>query len=438
MYSFTSDAAIMFSLAMVSVLLCGSMLASWHSLGGGRHALLWAGAFGVSAVQWALIGSYNSFLRITPFTFITATWLGAVMAVLLCLGFRQRVSAPLHPRWAIGGIVLSGALVVGFHFAHLGHDALSVPQFVRALCLPIAALTLIGPGRRPGMVEVMTAVVLLAFAGLSAVVGVYRVVDCGCENNSGRIILLLGLPVLFTGTGLASVQLLTSDLARQLRLAARIDPLTGALNRRGFEEAAERLLTQLRRRYRPMSVVLFDLDYFKSINDSFGHARGDEVLQQMARCVRDASRDGDLFGRVGGEEFALLLDKTSPSVARVIAERVRKTFAELPPLPDGRHPTASFGIASVLADGDLSLALVHADHALYWSKSAGRDCISHYDDMDQFELEFEEDDLLGEVGEGGELVVLGVGDQAASKKRDGEKPDGGDAAEWPGSALRSA
>lgn len=375
MLTLSPDAAIMFVLALASGMLCGSLLVSWRSLGGGRHSLFWAGAFGIAAVQWGVIGGYNSFMAHTPLTFVGATWSGAVMSVLLCMGYRARIGAPRHARLAAAVVLLSGVLIAVPYFTrtHL-NIPLSVPQIVRALCLPIAALTLVGPGRRPTIVESMNAAVLIAFGLFSAVVAYFRLTDCGCETNGGRTVLLLGLPVLFVGTGIAAVQLLASDLAGQLRRAARTDPLTRALNRRGFEEAAQHTLIDAQRRARPVSVALFDLDHFKTINDAFGHARGDAVLEAVADRVHGAIRDIDLFGRVGGEEFALLLKGADTRKAVQAVERIRAALATLPPLPDGRSVTASFGVAPVNAI-DLSQAIRNADEALYRAKSDGRNCI---------------------------------------------------------------
>lgn len=381
MLTLSPDAAIMFVLALTSAMLFGSLLVSWRMLGGGRQALFWAGAFGVAAVQWAIIGGYNSFAEETAAAFVGTTWAGAAMSVLLCIGYRERINAPRHARLAVATLVVAFLMIALPYGTGLYLNIpLAVPQLVRALCLPIAALTLIGPGRRPNVVELMNAAVLLAFALFSAVVSGFRLTDCGCETNQARTTLLLGLPVLFTGTGLAAVLLLAADLARLLRRAARVDPLTEALNRRGFEEAATRILAHAARHPRPVSVVLFDLDHFKRINDNFGHARGDAVLQAVAASVRGEIREGDLYGRIGGEEFALLFDGSAMAEAVATAERIRLAIGQLTTLPDKHRVTASFGVAVVPGE-DLSTAFRHADGALYQAKSVGRNCTRRYIDI---------------------------------------------------------
>jgi diguanylate cyclase (GGDEF)-like protein len=288
------------------------------------------------------------------------------------VGFRERVGAPRRLGLALASITLTAALIVGFNAVDLSQISLAVPQFSRTIALPIAALTLIGPGRSANPIEKMGALVLIVFAIFSTLVGGLRLADCGCDTNGGRATLLIGLPVLFIGTGLVAVLIMAADLAHQLRGVARLDPLTEALNRRGFEEAASRALMRMRRQERASTLVLLDLDHFKSINDRFGHARGDDVLQAVAQCVRREIRDADLFSRIGGEEFAILLDGSDVPTAFTIAERIRKAILALPCLPDREPITASFGIAPIGSESLLIPAMAQADLALYQAKSLGR------------------------------------------------------------------
>ena len=111
------------------------------------------------------------------------------------------------------------------------------------------------------------------------------------------------------------------------KTAAMIDPLTGLLNRRAFLQDAEALLQQQIARDRPIAVLLIDLDHFKSINDRFGHAVGDKVLQIFAKTTRASLRQTDLVGRLGGEEFTVVLADASIDNAYLVADRLRKAFA---------------------------------------------------------------------------------------------------------------
>jgi diguanylate cyclase (GGDEF)-like protein len=160
------------------------------------------------------------------------------------------------------------------------------------------------------------------------------------------------------------------------KTAALVDPLTGISNRRAFLQDGE---TQLRRQTidrRPIAVMLLDLDNFKSINDRFGHAVGDRVLEIFAEVSSGCLRRIDLFGRLGGEEFAALLRDTTRERALAIAEQIRESFAEAAREIDGRPVAATVSIGIVISEDevlDLSALLAQADHALYRAKETGRD-----------------------------------------------------------------
>ena len=127
-----------------------------------------------------------------------------------------------------------------------------------------------------------------------------------------------------------------------------------------------------------LCVVLFDIDHFKRVNDRFGHAEGDNVLRQVAAIARQVCRSGDLLGRIGGEEFLIVLPNTSLENAAMLAERIRSRFAdELKVGFPARSVTASFGIAST-SEGHATLdELVEAaDHHLYHAKQAGRNQVA--------------------------------------------------------------
>ena len=156
---------------------------------------------------------------------------------------------------------------------------------------------------------------------------------------------------------------------------AERDALTGALTRRSFDEACARALEELAAAGRPVAVLMADLDHFKRVNDRYGHAAGDAVLRRFGRVAAANLRDSDLFGRVGGEEFAVLLPGAAASTAHIVAERVRAEFAEAGGGADavGGPVTASIGIVHApVAPRRTEELLAAADRALYAAKSAGR------------------------------------------------------------------
>ena len=162
--------------------------------------------------------------------------------------------------------------------------------------------------------------------------------------------------------------------ARLNRLAT-LDPLTGVWNRRRFLELAGAELGRARRYGRHLGIFLLDLDRFKSVNDTYGHAAGDEVLRTVVKRTREALRASDHIARFGGEEFVVLLPETDSEGIAIVAERVRASLAGAPVLVDGRSVaiTASLGIASWLpAEPSIEQTLRRADVALYAAKQAGR------------------------------------------------------------------
>jgi diguanylate cyclase (GGDEF)-like protein len=160
------------------------------------------------------------------------------------------------------------------------------------------------------------------------------------------------------------------------KTAATTDPLTSLLNRRGFFEAAAALMAHNRRRMAPVSVLAFDLDHFKSINDRYGHAVGDAVLQMFAKVARDTLRASDIVGRLGGEEFVAVLPSTLAE-AGIAAERVRTALAAASIVRNGQRVTAtvSIGVSSGAPTMAVDALITRADDALYRAKANGRNRI---------------------------------------------------------------
>ncbi len=164
--------------------------------------------------------------------------------------------------------------------------------------------------------------------------------------------------------------------------AASMDPLTGMLNRRGFAEACARVIEREAHAGRPVTVLIFDIDHFKSINDRFGHPAGDEILKLFATNVLNNLRISDLSGRIGGEEFAALLP-CSLEEGVVVAERVREAFeASGIVVEEGPvETTVSIGVAGGPAGTELEVLLAAADTALYQAKRGGRNRVETAEEL---------------------------------------------------------
>ena len=158
--------------------------------------------------------------------------------------------------------------------------------------------------------------------------------------------------------------------------AAQTDELTGLMNRRAFFEQAQLLFAQCRRDRQPLCALMLDMDHFKIINDTYGHQAGDQALRQIGGVISASFRQADVYGRLGGEEFAVLLPNTSLEAARMIAEQLIRAIAGMrfEPL---HELTASLGVAST--DGleqDLHALLNNADKALFRAKALGRNQVA--------------------------------------------------------------
>jgi two-component system cell cycle response regulator len=155
------------------------------------------------------------------------------------------------------------------------------------------------------------------------------------------------------------------------------DPLTGLFNRRYLDSHIGKLAARSRDRTSPLSLLVIDIDYFKSINDTYGHDAGDRVLAEFSRRMRGAVRNADLVCRVGGEEFVIVLPNTGLKESGLVAERLRACVAREPyAIEDRADPlqiTASIGLAMLRKDEQVSDLIKRADTALLEAKSAGRD-----------------------------------------------------------------
>jgi diguanylate cyclase (GGDEF)-like protein len=181
--------------------------------------------------------------------------------------------------------------------------------------------------------------------------------------------------VLALGLALTTLVMLVRDVLADASSRSETDSLSGLLNRGGFHRQAELALRDARDKHLPVALAVADLDHFKAINDGFGHACGDRVIETFAALLRDTAGEGAIAGRIGGEEFAVLLSGSNLAGGRLFAEGMRSAFGALTVrgLPPDHRCSASFGVTEFLPQDGIDDLMQRADQALYAAKKSGRD-----------------------------------------------------------------
>ncbi|MCP5265778.1 MAG: GGDEF domain-containing protein [Burkholderiaceae bacterium] len=307
--------------------------------------------------------------------------LATVTSAMHLLTLRTLVAGEVEPQrrwliWVVGAIASMWVLQGGFDTAHPVTLVAALAATFLYGSAAFNAARLGGDGLRlPRNVLIFAFVTAAAMAVL---LGWYRLGDlvAGRPSMPTNALAYFGTILLFSAVNIGYMLLMYLKLAARVERLAQTDDLTGALNRRGLSEA----ILQLRQRdggdARLGSVMLFDLDHFKQINDTWGHGVGDEVLRACSERIRGQIRSTDLFARVGGEEFCVVFAGLRLARAVSVAERIRKTVFEGAPVATsaGELPvTASIGVTACQCDvARLEEDLRRADVALYAAKRGGR------------------------------------------------------------------
>jgi diguanylate cyclase (GGDEF)-like protein len=298
----------------------------------------------------ALDGSIEGFLPGDPkFAMLPVIVVDLMFVALLAVG-------PRLPRWALALLGPVGVALIAYALATSpgpgdGAVLYSLPVLWTTVFFgrngAIAIVALVGVGE---------AAALLALPAASAYPG--RWVDVMVSITAIAVVARV-------------LERRSEMLLERLRGEARTDPLTGLLNRRGFDEHASRELGHAGRDDRPIALATFDIDHFKQINDEHGHVVGDRVLVHLARVLGSESRGIDVAARLGGEEFAVLMPGADQAGAEAFAERVRYSLAttDCPSLPQVR---VSAGITATTVPLEVETMLERVDCALYAAKRGGR------------------------------------------------------------------
>ena len=352
----------------------------WNQYRDRRHILLMSAA----ALAYVVAVLSQLFIPINPAlglnTMVSAVFYMACL-VFFVEAMLMRVGVAGNMPWLLGLSALIVGLIAYFLYVH---EDLTIRIYVLNLgcgaLLVFAALRLrTAPERKP-IDKVLFWILLLIGLHFLPRTMLTLLADgpagiATLENYRGSLfysVLNFALIIMALLLCLTFLLAIALDIIDDLRRERNQDGLTPLLNRRGFMEEAGRRLANLHSA--PASIVFCDIDRFKAINDSHGHGMGDIVIREVGRLIETELRREDCAGRVGGEEFVLLLCATRLDAARGVAERLRRRIAELAIAPlAGKTITASFGVVEVGPDEPLDDAMERADEKLYQAKRRGRD-----------------------------------------------------------------
>lgn len=325
----------------------------------------------VSAGAWSTLA-----FCVPGLSYALATWSGPnrpLLVALIVLAGLSSVGALLVPRrrivqsrWREGVFLAWSLATIAFIAVASALDGGAPSPFALVFFLPVVFAALTYP---LASVLVVGALDVVAYAGVGVLVGSEDPVKMAFFASSIAVVALM-----------CALQARAGDRhRRELSHCSLIDPLTACLNRRGFEERLRLELDEARAAGCGLALVLLDLDHFKALNDTHGHATGDRVLRAVGERLRSAVRAGDVVARVGGEEFALILPVADADTARAVAERARAGVGTVS-TPDGNPVSCSAGVALSPTDASEADGLFElADAALYWAKRTGRGHTRRFD-----------------------------------------------------------
>ncbi|MGN6466673.1 MAG: diguanylate cyclase [Rhizobiaceae bacterium] len=341
--------------------------------------LCYAAAFGLQASSWPLGDSGNALLS-------NLFLLGTFGAVIHGIMLRRRHPTPVA---ALATIALLG-FAAQFWFVVVDPDMtgrIYAVNFCYGAMMLITAAEIRGFPEKTPVERLLFAVVLtIGVYSFARTVGV-SLVQGHIVERSQYVGSLTWLVLNFSAAlfalllALTLVYMVVLDAMRDLRTESMTDLLSGLLNRRGFEENGRDILKHAGELGLPAALVICDIDHFKSVNDRFGHACGDQVIAAFAHCMREAAGSRYVAARIGGEEFAVVLSGANLKAGRLFAEAIRNACSTLKVagLPEGCSVTASFGVAETHAGEDLTSLMRRADAALYEAKRRGRDRVRSAD-----------------------------------------------------------
>jgi diguanylate cyclase (GGDEF)-like protein len=378
----TLVAAGSFVTALSGLLLMGA----WTQMRGAPALLWWAAADYVLAIGVGLL-TYGATAE-AAWALTIGGGLSSISPALVWAGTRTFVHRPVRALPLVAGVVLWIVIGAASPVDTL-QKSITIAGFGAWIVYLLAANWELWVARAEPLKARWPLIVLFSLYALVFFGGIYDVMfqrlpaaNAVPPLDSWFGLIHFGTLVYAIATALFMVVMCKERLELGFIKAAQSDALTGIANRGAFFAGAERLLVRCRANGTPLSVIVFDLDRFKSINDTHGHAIGDRVLGLFVEAARSVLRPNDFFGRHGGEEFAVVLPGATIETAYVIAERIRHAFDESCRDVDGLqlYTTVSAGVAAASPSASFGDAMEAADRALYRAKNRGRNRVERADD----------------------------------------------------------
>jgi diguanylate cyclase (GGDEF)-like protein len=330
---------------------------------------------------FGVIGILLLFLRGSVPNLLSMTVANALVLISFTLQYRATlrflgIRRHLYPVWALN----TGTLLVVFYYSQIQHNIVLrviASSLTIAVIRGLTSLVLFREAR--GRVHMR----LFAFA-----MGVFALLSCAravvsylngapsnfLQNSSFQTIAMAGDLLYICIVGLFFCTMINSKILAQVKDQSEQDPLSGTFNRRGIEHRLSIELKRLAHKTQKLSIALIDIDYFKSINDTAGHAAGDDALRAVVAAIAAQLRATDLLGRYGGDEFLLILPQTRCTDAFFAVERIRKAVSSFSLSFDKPSITLSIGISEAVSGENADSLLSRADQALYQAKRSGRNC----------------------------------------------------------------
>ncbi|TMO75039.1 GGDEF domain-containing protein [Pseudoalteromonas sp. S3785] len=375
---------ILITLLLTSIIWSVIFLMAWFTLGKKSYALFWAGAFILSACQWGTILLRPHFDSDTLY-WMTGVSLSMGSVILGTWGHAIRAGSPINLRYLLAIAVITLASVYYYKAVNV-HIGLSMSLYIYydILLLLINAVIIIKHKAKSLPAEIGAAITYTV-CGVCLFIAATIALMQGSQVNQAyldlyTLINFITVPTAHVGMAVFIIFIMASDLAQEMQKLAMTDVLTQCINRRGFYDIGQQKIESQLGCKQHVSLIYWDIDSFKNINDDYGHAAGDEVLVQATQRIKMCLQKDDIFARLGGEEFVVLIARDSELKAQQFADKLRETLASKPIEYEKQciNVTASFGVINIKSvNTPIDKAIDLADKALYIAKHEGKNKVAY-------------------------------------------------------------